>query len=243
MKTLRAGIIIGAVLLSFTSCKKGGLFCYKGDGNIVTEVRDHDGFKNISLEMGGTIYLEQGKDYDVQIEASENLMEIIETEVSGSTLEIDLKKGTCLKNSGEIKIYITTPDIQDISISGSGDVYARNLLAVDDLDISISGSGNFELDSLDIDNLDVSISGSGDLYLNSIDTVNTQKIRISGSGDINSFNMPVLKSDISISGSGDCEVHVVNELEVNISGSGDVVYKGHPLVYQNISGSGSVKPN
>ena len=242
MKKIRVGVIICVVMLSITSCEKGGAFCYKPDGDTVTEERIHTGFTDVSLEIGADLYIEQGEEYSVEIETSENLLEIIKTDVHGSTLEIDLKKGKCIRGDYEIKIYITLPSLEEVSISGSGDVYVKNKMIADKLDISISGSGNFELDSLYVNELEASISGSGDLMLTSLDTAYSQEIRISGSGEIRAINMPVLNSEINISGSGHCEVHAIDRLDIAISGSGDVYYKGNPIIDQHISGSGSIRP-
>ena len=242
MRTFKTAIILVGLIVTTASCKKGGVFCYKGDGNIVTEVRSHTDFSKISIEMGADLYIEQGETYEVKVEASENIQEIIETKVVGSTLEIDLKKGKCLKNSYEVKVYVVMPELDDISISGSGDVSIDDLFVGNRLDVSISGSGNLDFDQLDYNELDVSISGSGDLFLNSVDTLVSESINISGSGEIHSYDLPAKHVEIKVSGSGDCEVHAVETLDISISGSGDVSYKGNPIIDQSISGSGSVKP-
>ncbi len=88
MKNIKLSILTIIIATSFSSCKKGGVFCYKGNGELVTEERIHTGFTEISLESTGDLFVEQGSDYSVEIETSENLMDIIETKVKGSTLEI-----------------------------------------------------------------------------------------------------------------------------------------------------------
>ena len=242
MKTLKSGIIICMALVAFTSCKKGGVFCYKGDGNIVKEERVHTSFDEISLELAGDVYLKQGADFKVEIEASKNLIEVIETKVKGDVLKIDTKKNKCIKGNSDIKFYITMPEIRGISISGSGDVIAREEMDLDDLDISISGSGDIRIDSLRVNDISTSISGSGDVRLTTLDTANYQYISISGSGEVSAFDAPVKESDIRISGSGGCKVHAIDRLNIKISGSGDVVYKGTPSITQTTSGSGTIRP-
>jgi hypothetical protein len=202
----------------------------------------YDNFSKIELGLEADLYVTQSDVYSVKIETSQNLLEIIETKVSGGTLEIDLKKRKCIKGDHEVKIYVSLPSVEKVAVSGSGDVFMLNKIETNKLEIAISGSGNVDVDSLDTDHFISSISGSGDLDLRGLDTTLTQEIRISGSGEIIAFQMPTLNSDISVSGSGKCMVNVVEQLDVKISGSGEVVYRGKPVVSQSVSGSGSVGP-
>ena len=242
MKRLTLFIPLAIVLITAVSCKKGGLFCYKSDGTSVSELRDHQDFSEIHLSMAATVYVTQSTEYSVEVVAAENLLPIIETEQKGDKLEIDLKRGKCLKGSSDVKVYISTPNIEELNISGSGSIYVDNYLSTQSLKINISGSGDVDIDSLSNERLEINISGSGEVEMTSLDTAQTQEIDISGSGSISALYAPALQSDIHISGSGGCDVHVIESLDANISGSGDVRYLGNPNVTSNISGSGSVSP-
>ncbi len=240
MKTIKLSLLILAVAGSLLSCKKGG-FCHKGDGEIITEERNLTGFSEIELSTSANLVITQGDTYSVKIEASQNLMEIIKTNVSNSILRIKRKNNTCLKGSNPITVFVTTPDISRISVSGSGDIRSKNLITSNNLSVSITGSGDIRLDSLDVNDINVKVSGSGSLLMFASDTAQYQDIKISGSGGINALNMPVNNSKISISGSGNCKVNVIKDLDVKISGSGSVVYKGSPIINSTVSGSGSLK--
>lgn len=242
MKTIKTGIILGAIALSTFSCKKGGVFCYRPDGEVVKKERVHADFNGIELGLPAEVYIECGDVYKVEIEASENLHEIIETKVEGADLEIDLRKRKCLSGDHNIKVYITMPALAELAISGSGDIYVLNEMEGDYLEVDVSGSGNIVIDSLNYNAIDTKISGSGDVYYNAVDTVNSQDIKISGSGKIEAFQAPTKTVKIKVSGSGECQVNASEILDVNISGSGDIIYQGNPEIDQNVSGSGSVRP-
>lgn len=234
-------LVICTLTLIIGSCKKGGVFCYHPDDNILTQQREHNDFSEISLEMSADLYVTQGEEYTVSIEASNNLMEIIETKVSGTTLQIDLKKGKCIKGDTEVNVYITMPSVNRISVAGSGDVFIPNKLTTAELELDISGSAGLVIDSLDVNNLETNISGSGDVFINAVDTVENQTIKISGSGEFRTFDVPTKNVAIRISGSGECEVFAIETLAIDISGKGDVTYKGNPIIDQRVSGSGSIK--
>lgn len=242
MKIRKIGLIAGIVALTFVSCNKGGVFCYSANGTIVTEERSLTAFTNIECDLSAEVTVVQSENYKVIIETSENIIGIIETKVSGSTLEIDLKNGKCLKNNYTLKITVYLPELKGLDVSGSGDVYVPGKITSEMLDLEISGSGSIRMDSLNTNSIEADISGSGEIYLTGTDTVETQSIKISGSGSVEAINLPVKKSTIDISGSGDSKVYVLETLDVEISGSGNVIYKGNPIISQQVSGSGGIRP-
>jgi hypothetical protein len=242
MKTIKITIIALGLLSSITSCKKGGVFCYGASNTITTESRTINNFDEVELGLAGDVYITKSDVYSVQIEASDNLHDIIQTKVSGSELEIDLKNNKCLKGNTNIKVYITMPELAGLSVSGSGGVYVSSFFDSNSMDIDISGSGEIEMDSLKVNTFEANISGSGEMLIHGIDTCQNQELNISGSGKFRGYDMLTNNSDIDISGSGNCEVNVIESIKARISGSGKVTYKGSPAIDSNISGSGSIQP-
>ncbi len=240
MKTIKLSLLIIAAVTTLYSCKKNNI-CIKGNGNTITETRNLSDFNQIDLKTSDNIILTQGNEYSIEIEASENLMSVIETSVTNSKLKITRKPNTCIKTFKPITIYITTPDINQITISGSGDVKATDLITSPKMDLTINGSGNMQFSNLNTDHLDTKVSGSGKLTISSTEKTTSQLIKISGSGNINVLNMPSKETTISISGSGDCVANTIENLDVKISGSGNVKYKGSPTINSKITGSGSLK--
>jgi hypothetical protein len=241
MKKVRVGILALVAVAAFTSCKKG-TFCYKGDGNITTETRDISGFSEITMSTSGTVYIEESSEYSVQVETSSNLLDVIETEVHGSTLEIDTKRGKCLKGNTTLNVYVTAPSIEGLVLSGSGRLITSGLISSNSMDVVLSGSGDISIDSLETTDFEATISGSGNISAFGVGTALKEKISISGSGNLNTLNLPAQDSEVSISGSGDCNIHVTEALNASISGSGNVIYKGSPAVTSNVSGSGTIRP-
>ena len=62
-----------------------------GSGNTASETRDVSGFTEVSLEVPSTLYIEQGDTESLTIEADDNVLELIETEVVGSRLTLGIK--------------------------------------------------------------------------------------------------------------------------------------------------------
>lgn len=205
------------------------------------EERKVSGFNGIALSISADIYLTQASDYKVEIEAEVDYLEKIETVVSGDVLKIKNKDHFNFEfHSKKVKIYISMPQVNSLTISGSGDIIAQTPIKTEKLDVAISGSGNVKIENLAVKNIEMSISGSGDIYFAGSDIAESSKYSISGSGDINTENLQTKKVEIHVSGSGDVRVWAVDELDAKVSGSGDVYYKGRPIVDAKTSGSGGI---
>ena len=206
------------------------------------ETRDVGSFSSISLSLPADLYLTQGNDTKVVIEAEQKILDLIRTEVVGNNLKIKYKNGIWnIRSNKHIKIYVSTPDVEGLFLSGSGNIKAETQIKTKSLDFSISGSGNIVIDDLVASDIEGHISGSGDIDLSGSETSETMEISISGSGDFFAENLKVNSVELRISGSGSCRVFAVSELEASISGSGSVYYKGNPRVNAKASGSGKIR--
>ncbi len=239
MKKLFLALLISTPFL-MTSCNKNH-FCISSDDNYVTEERTIENFDKIKLSTLANVQFIQSPTISLTIEASEKLIPYIRTNVIGGTLEISTKNNTCIRSKGALTIYVSGPNLKDLSISGSGNIMVNQLLSTNKLNIKISGSGNVDIDSLTAQELSANISGSGNIYAQGFDTLQNNEVKISGSGDIDFGQLISHDAKINISGSGNCKVNVIDYLNVKISGSGDVYYSGNPAIDVDISGSGSLK--
>jgi len=203
------------------------------------EDRNLSGFSQVDLSISGNLYYTQGKNYEVVIDASDDDLETIETTVDNGTLKIKSKNcWTC--NLKDVKIYVRSPEMNGLRVSGSGSIYAENDIQTGDMTLKVSGSGKIHLKSLKAEDIDAAISGSGnvDILKGNAATVET---RISGSGSFDAENLQVNVVDAKISGSGSCRIHAGDKLTAKISGSGNIYYKGQPKMDVASSGSGRVK--
>ena len=205
------------------------------------EERKVSSFSGINLGISADVFLTQENSQKVVLEGDSDVLEKIETEVSGNTLVIKYEKSFRIRNIPKVKIYISVPEIEKLSVSGSGSILAQNSINSEDIEFNVSGSGLIEIDDLTVDNISSSISGSGDIVLSGSETVKFFKISISGSGDLSSEGLKVDEFIARISGSGKCKTNVVSRLEAVISGSGRIYYKGNPIIDASISGSGKIE--
>jgi hypothetical protein len=223
-----------SLVVVFNSCNK-----VKGKGDVVSETRNNTGFTSISLSMEGDLYFTPDSVYSVEIQAQQNILDVIESQVEGGTLVLKIQNHTVLGKHDPIRIYIHAPSISDLDVSGSGNISAGAVMDQPNLHYNISGSGDITVNELKSSLLSGKISGSGNITGTS-GTSDIEYLNISGSGNLNFLNVMADSVYVTISGSGDVSAYAVKYLDVTISGSGNVRYNGNPVINQHISGSGSV---
>jgi len=210
----------------------------QGEGDVLTETRQVEGFDKIEVNGLGEIIVELGTEEALTVEAEENLLPYLETYVRGSSLVIEIEDGTTIIPTKSLTFYVTVVSLEALSISGAGDVQLPDL-DVDRFSIDLSGAGNIDIDSLNANSFDVSLSGVGDLSVFD-GQVSSQEITISGAGKYNARNLESDDAEITISGVGSATLRAENYLKVSISGGGDVSYYGNPDVDSDISGMGDL---
>jgi len=202
--------------------------------------RDLPKFTSVKLAISANVYLSQSATQSLRIEASEKLLNLIETEVKDGRLIIKWTKNN-VRNNEKIKIYISMEEVEGITISGSGDVIADGKIKTDKLELAISGSGDMSFSNLEANDIKSKISGSADISISGSQIANSLSVAISGSGDVEASKLQVKNVKVKISGSGNCKLNVLNQLDASISGSGDVYYKGRPKINGKVAGSGSIR--
>jgi len=211
-----------------------------------TEDRHLSGFH--ALDVGGPfdVKLTQGSTESVKVEAPEDVISKVTTEVVDGTLKVYNKHnemfhfGDIFRHK-KILVYVTVKDINSVVVSGSGDVKFTEGLHAEKMNVHVSGSGDVD-GALDVKTLEASISGSGDVKLSG--HAETSAVRVSGSGDYSARGLITSNTDVHVSGSGDARIYASNKVDASVSGSGDISYGGHPKnVYKSKSGSGDIGGN
>jgi hypothetical protein len=229
--------LISILLATIVSCKISSVH---GSGNVISENRAVSGFSRVSISGSGNLFIEQGDEESLTIEAEDNILPIITTKVSGNTLNIGFKLGTNVSTIKSIEFHLQVKDLDSISTSGSGNVDCSGL-STSNLIIKTSGSGDIDISNLITTSIDINSSGSGNYTLaGETDSLN---LSFSGSGACNAGDLKSKECKIKATGSGDFIVNISDDLNVSINGSGDVSYIGNPTVdfSLGLGASGEIK--
>lgn len=242
MKTLQFKQMAGftTVLALFFFLQTGctyALHGIRGNGNVIKQTRELSSFN--SLEVGGAfrVYLTQGDKESAVIEADENLMEVIQTEVRGGKLVIHTSED--IQESRALNVYLTFKSLDQLDISGACHLSSENKLTFENLDIECSGASDVEL-KMSAKDLDLDFSGASQVNL--FGNALSVSLDLSGASDLDAIDLEAEKYDADISGASHAKIYVKNELTTDVSGAASLKYKGEPAVVNNdISGAASVK--
>lgn len=192
----------------------------------VSETRTLDSFNKIIISGNSKVYLTASAPQDVRVE-TKNKLEDIKTTVSNNTLRIDGKPST---------LYITVPAIDEIIVSGYGELKSATPYKSESMHIEISGNGKvvFPVEAKTV-NLDV--SGFGKVRLTG--TAEDFKLSVSGNATVDAIGLHTTNTTASISGVTKATVDVTDNLTMNVSGVASIYYKTEPKnITRNVSGIG-----
>lgn len=199
------------------------------------EVRQLDEFSGIGIGVSADVYYTQGSTHEIRIEGKDRDVDDLITEVKDGFLQVKYEDWKVSRS--KLTIYVTSSELETVSMSGSGHFMVEEALASDEMALAMSGSGGISFKELKSDEVDVKISGSGSISLDG-GSADEMDAKISGSGKIDAERFQVEEFSAAISGSGSVRITCEEDLDVKISGSGKVYYHGDPRVNSISSGSG-----
>ena len=229
-------ILLGLILMMQTGCTyafKG----IKGNGNVVKQERKVSDFSG--FEVGGAfrVFLTQGDEEKLIIEADENLLPVIETKVKGGTLIITTNEN--IKDFKTLNIYLTFKKMNDMEISGACHLTGENKFSFDNLELDCSGASEVDM-KLSASSLEMDISGASNIDL--YGSAEKISLDISGASSLEAYELETVNCDIEASGAANARISVSNELSAEVSGASKLRYKGNPkLISHDVSGAGSMK--
>jgi hypothetical protein len=208
-----------------------------GSGNVLTEARPVSGFDQISVSGAGELTLTQGDEETLTIEAEDNLLPFIRSEVSLGHLFIG-PHNVNFHATKPIHYRIGLKNLNALHLSGAVRAEA-DAIRTEHLALRISGAGGVNVAHLETGTLSAHISGAG--HISAAGQANSQAIHISGAGKHHAPDLRCSRAEAHISGAGHALLWVVDSLSAHISGSGGVEYRGHPSIDSHISGAGHVR--
>ena len=213
-------VTIISVLLALGACNnfiESIVEIIEGSGHVITTEREISSFSRIEINLGADLTLVQGDEKSLVIAGDDNLMDYIQTEVSGNRLIVSTPDNVSLRSSRPIQLTVGFENLTEIEVRGSSAIRAGNL---------------------DLERLMISFSGSGSTSLTG--AVGNQTIIVRGMATINNLDLVSQQVSIDISGNGTIEVNAEESLDVSVAGMGNIHYTGSPTITQNISGAATI---
>ncbi|MBD3867563.1 MAG: DUF2807 domain-containing protein [Acidobacteria bacterium] len=205
-------VFILVLLLTVGAAAAGSV---KGSGNLRIEERSVGDFHGVSLMGSPDVTITVGGPTSLSVEAEDNILPLLTTEVVNGILEIGSEKSFSTRKG--IHVTLTVPELRSVAVIGSGDIVAEGVSG-DLFKAMVKGSG------------DIEVTGS----------VERVEVDVLGSGDIKLFGLDAVHGEATVKGSGDIDIQASGTLELSVLGSGDIRHRGSAEVHKEVHGSGDI---
>ncbi|MCF8368609.1 MAG: DUF2807 domain-containing protein [Bacteroidales bacterium] len=239
-QNLKQSSVLAVLVLFLLTFSASCTYAYKGirgNGKVVKQERSVSSFTGIDVGGAFKVFLTQGDKESIVVEADENLLDAIDTEVRGKTLNIDTNED--IKDSEALNIYITFVNLEDLDISGACQLTGENKFKLNNLKVECSGASDVSL-KMSASNVDLDCSGASkfDIY----GMAESLVFDISGASNMDASDFEVKVCEADVSGASNGKVKVTGELSADVSGAGSLKYAGDPVIkHHDVSGAGSLR--
>jgi len=143
-----------------------------------------------------------------------------------------------MRGDRKLRAYISCKALDGLVASGGSDVYLKDVLKGDKLNMNLSGGSDLK-GKIAVGNLSVTQSGGSDSYITG--TASRLSVHASGGSDFHGYDLSAEECDVDASGGSDIHITANKGLSINASGGSDVYYKGSAVIRdQHSSGSSSI---
>lgn len=195
-------------------------------------------FNEVLWRGSGELFIEQGAQEGLSVEAEPAVLARLQVEVRGGRLDIGFLPGRVVTQA-PIRLHLKVRSLVRLESQAAGAVRV-GALQTPALALELAGSGETRIAALRARSLEARLAGSGLLAIDG-GAVERQHVLIAGASDYQAPRLASRQAEVDIAGSGDAELAAAQRLVARIAGAGNVRYRGHPAVEQDISGAGTVE--
>ncbi len=222
--------------LTILSCRNG----MNGSGNIIKAIRQLSEFTSMSVSGSIKVEIKTGAVASLIVEADDNIMPHLITNVSDKNLSIKLKGINNLRNA-TVRIFLVVPTLNKISTSASAEVRSTEPITNSDKISFTASSGSLINVKVGAPSISAGASSGADIILSGR-TKNLSAESSSGSS-VNLFGLKSENATASASSGADIDIFASIGLNASASSGAKVNYKGGATsVVKNVSSGGAVNP-
>ncbi len=213
----------------------------KGNGNVTTKTHSTSDYHKIDVVGFMDVKLEKGTEGTITVKTDENIHEYLSIDSNNGVLKIKIKNNVNISTKKGLHITVPFKDIDNVSLTGSGDVITDDQIKSDQFEVEVTGSGDMVLD-VNANRIDAKVTGSGDIKL--IGSATELEIKVTGSGDFDGGSLISQNVEAYVSGSGDARVVAKKSIKARVNGSGEINYSGNPGTSDTkVMGAGDISSN
>jgi len=223
------------------SCKKENLCdCLKSTGSIITEHRTFGDFTEVQVRKNVFVTLYQDTVNYADVEAGDNLISLVKTDVSDGTLKIT-NDNTCnwvRSYKPEIHVRLHFKNLVYLRHYGSKDIFSANTIINPYIEADIYGSGDIHITIQSTTSYSGLFANAGDIYMSGF--VGKSFVYSQSFGFVYEQNLQNDSCQVDHRGTGDLYVSGNVWLRASIAKEGNVYYTGNPVISSSFYGTGKL---
>ncbi len=210
----------------------------KGSGKIVQVERAlNEEIQSIEVKRGMTVIIEQTPSNTIRIEADDNLIEYIETEITNGNLVVSTTKNTRTKNPKIVKIGVR--DLDAIRTSSGSEVKNIGTFLTQDIDIRSSSGSHIRL-VLESEKITCDSSSGSEIELEG--KALALECESSSGSKITAKNLKTNQITAKSSSGSSISLHPIQSLDATSNSGSSIKYYNSPRkVTKKSTSGGSVK--
>jgi len=205
------------------------------------EIRSVSDFTGIDASGAFDITVTKGDMESLTIEANDEVMQYVRSEVKNGVLRLYLEKGAQkkVKNIKPLKASVVMKDLDKVSLSGACKITANDLFTPESFNGNCAGSSDMTI-NVNTGQLNIKASGSSKIRMKANVTGNA-KMNVSGSSNIQG---ELKVNDMTFTSSGSNKVDLTGsatDMVIDVAGSSKFNAGGFIVKTTTIQSSGSCK--
>ncbi len=207
----------------------------KGNGTVVEENREITGkFTQVHASEGLEVYVTQDSDFTISVEADENIIDLIGTEIKNGKLKIH-----AIENIGRAtkKVFVTLPEVTGLISTSGAHLTAQNKITSSNLIIDATSGAHLNAETY-VDKLEIDASSGANIDLSG----KALNVYVDGSSgaNIRAKNLMAEECRAEANSGANISINVSKSLTADASSGGNISYSGEAEVTKNKSISGNV---
>jgi hypothetical protein len=235
MNQRRATIFLTLIMMLLAACGGTTLVgsnIIKGSGNVKTETRDVSGFTVVEVSGSGNLVVETGDMETLTIEAEDNILPLLTSEVKDGKLILTSKPNSSYSPTKAVIYHLTVKDLEALTVTASATGTMENLKR-DSFMLTISASGSVNVGTLNVGKLDLRVQDSGSLDAQNVDSQEiTLKVDNSANANLKNVTAETLTAGLGASSKATLAGTISTQ---NITANGSSLYDARNVSSQMVT--------
>lgn len=182
-------------------------------------------FHSIKISTGIDLVLQQSSTTEVTVEADDDLINDLITEVKNETLHIYLDRKISWGWNRTMKVFVNCPDLVKLDSSAGSDVKTEGVFKTEEFTLEVSSGSDVDF-HVDASKVRINTSSGSDAKVKG--TTGMLTASSSSGSDLDASELKARVVEVSASSGSDASVYASEKLNARASSGADISYYGNP---------------